>query len=258
MMGTRDLGRCVVFVALLSCKAQLCTAAITSYGAVTALTNVSQLAGIVGIADFDEGPTSGSVPIGQYTAQGMTLQVGALSSILSGVTTSGIAFQPSYGPHDTSLFPALIAGGGIHVNQFAYTAIAATFNSSVTQIGLTASRNGNQFITVWDQSGTMLGQVNWVPQVGMLSSFIGIDTNGVPIGMVTYGNDDVWNGETFIASGATTIFDTMMWASGTGDAVVPEPASIFIWSLLGLAIGAADRRRRRTLAFPYFKGNDCN
>ncbi|MBW2458338.1 MAG: hypothetical protein JRI68_27795 [Deltaproteobacteria bacterium] len=59
----------------------------------------------------------------------------------------------------------------------------ATFSGFVDQVGLTASTNGNQYLTVWDMSCPMIGQVNWVP--GGNSSFIGIDTGGVTIGMLT-------------------------------------------------------------------------
>ncbi|NVB43624.1 hypothetical protein G6O69_37790 [Pseudenhygromyxa sp. WMMC2535] len=88
-----------------------------------------------------------------------------------------------------------------------------TFSEPVTQVGLTAGKNGTQYLTVWDENGDILGQVTWVPNSD--SAFIGLDTNGVPIGMVTYGNDDVWSGVTYGIGGATIMSDTWIWALGT-------------------------------------------
>jgi MYXO-CTERM domain-containing protein len=59
----------------------------------------------------------------------------------------------------------------------------------------------------------MLGQVSWVPNAD--SAFFGIDTNGVPIGMLAYGNDDVWSGTTYNVDDqgdGLIITDTWMWA----------------------------------------------
>src|SRR5260370_1363382 len=58
----------------------------------------------------------------------------------------------------------------------------------------------------------MLGQVNWQPNGG--SSFVGIDSMGVPIGMVAYGNHDVWSGQPYGVGGSTIADDSWVWAAG--------------------------------------------
>ncbi|MEO5731981.1 MAG: hypothetical protein ABI134_21835, partial [Byssovorax sp.] len=78
----------LVFLSLIG-SAQAGT--VTSVGSVKALTDINQVLGLVGTASFDEGPTSGQVPLNQYSAQGLTWATGNLSSILAGVTTSGFA-----------------------------------------------------------------------------------------------------------------------------------------------------------------------
>ena len=214
-MRTALCRSCFIAAAILTCCSPLVASIVTSNGPVTALTNVSQLLGVVGTASFDEGETAGAIPLGTYTPKGMTFRTGALSSILPSVTTPGTASQPFYEQDSTysyELFPATISGGGTHAGQFAYAGAIATFSTTVTQFGLTASKNGNQFLTAWNKNGTLLGQVNWVPQND--SGFIGIDTGGVPIGMIAFGNDDLWNKETYDIAGPTIMFDTMQWASG--------------------------------------------
>ena len=200
----------LVFLSLIG-SAQAGT--VTAVGAVTALTDVSQVLGIIGTANFDEGPTSGPVPLNQYSAQGLTWVTGSFQTILPGVTSLGTAPGMGYGDSNFSTyFPGPITGGGSHVGQCVYAALVATFSGTVTQVGLTPSSAGAQFLTVWDKAGKILGQVNWVPSGAV--QFIGIDTKGTPIGMVAYGNDDVWKGVTFDASGTTTISDTWVWAAG--------------------------------------------
>ncbi len=180
---------------------------ITAVGAVTALTAYGQMNVVDGIAEYDEGPTSGGVPLTQYASQGMTFHTGTLANVLSGVTTPGTASQPNYATFAS--FAAPICGGGWHIGQSNMYAGVATFDTFVDQVGLTASTNGSQYLTVWDQSGQMLGQVNWVPNGS--SSFVGIDTGGVPIGMVAYGNDNLWTGGTYSISGDTIISDSWAW-----------------------------------------------
>ena len=186
---------------------------LTAFGAVKALNATSQVLGLVGTASFDEGPTSGNVPLSQYTPQGMTFGVGNLSTILAGVTTPGVASNPIYTTPFAGLFPTPIGGGGVQVSQLDLFGGVATFTAStITQVGLTASTNGDQYLTVWNKSGAMIGQVNWHPTGPV--QFIGIDTLGVPIGMVAYGNDDLWAGGAYDISGATIYADTWMWATG--------------------------------------------
>ncbi len=201
----------LVFLSLIG-SAQAGT--VTAVGPVKALTDINQVLGLVGTASFDEGPTSGQVPLNQYSAQGLTWVAGNLPSALPGVTTPGSAFQPQYGAFLPLRFPPPIGGGGTQIAQISngVGGVATFSGSNITQIGLTASTNGDQYLTVWNKSGAIIGQVNWVP--GGTSQFIGIDTLGVPIAMVAYGNDDLVNGGTYDISGSTIYSDTWVWATG--------------------------------------------
>lgn len=185
---------------------------ITAQGNVTALTNVNELQGIVGTATYDEGANNAQVPLGQYTPMGMTFFTGPLVNILAGVITGGNASQPLY-QTGNNYFPAPIAGGGVAQNAFTFFGGAVKFAQPVTQFGLTASRNGTQYITVWNMQGQMIGQVTWQPNND--SAFVGIDTNGVPIGMLTFGNDNLWGGGSYDIGGSTIISDHWIWALGT-------------------------------------------
>jgi MYXO-CTERM domain-containing protein len=182
---------------------------ITAQGNVTALTNVNQLQGIVGTATYDEG--GGSVPLGQYTPMGMTFFTGPLVNILPGVMAGGSASQPLY-QSGQNYFPAPIGGGGIAQSFYTFFGGAVKFTQPITQFGLTASRNGTQYITVWNMQGQMIGQVTWQPNND--AAFVGIDTNGVPIGMLTFGNDNIWSGAAYDIGGSTIISDQWIWALG--------------------------------------------
>ena len=173
---------------------------VTAQGAVTALDDVNQMQGIVGSGAYNEA-NAGGVPLGIYSAQGMTFHTGLLTNVLPGVTTGGSASQPSYQPHSDSYFPQPIGGGGLHELSFAYYGGVVTFDQPVTQLGLTAGRNGTQYLTVWDTNGVMLGQVTWTPAND--SAFIGIDANGVPIGMASYCDHNLWAGDDFGVGGST-------------------------------------------------------
>ncbi|MFV8749427.1 MYXO-CTERM sorting domain-containing protein [Nannocystaceae bacterium ST9] len=183
---------------------------ITAQGNVTALTNVNQLQGIVGTATYNEA-NNGGVPLGQYTPSGMTFFTGALTNILAGVMAGGNASQPIY-QTGQNYFPAPIAGGGVATGSYTFFGGAVKFTQPVTQFGLTAATNGTQYITVWNTSGTMIGQVTWQPNGD--SAFVGVDTNGQPIGMLTYGNDNIWAGAAYDIGGSTIISDTWIWALG--------------------------------------------
>lgn len=130
---------------------------ITSVGAVTALTNINQMTNITGHGNFDEGPTSGVVPANVYASQGLTWQQGKLSTILPGCTNTGTAYYPNYATF--SYFPQPIGGGGTATGQNNMFAGVATFSTIVTQVGLTASSNGTQYLTAFNATGSMIGQV---------------------------------------------------------------------------------------------------
>ncbi|MEO7328350.1 MAG: hypothetical protein ABI193_07215, partial [Minicystis sp.] len=182
---------------------------ITAQGAVVALSNVNQMIGIVGTAAFNEGPVSGDIPLGLYTPQGMTFKIGAFNTILAGVVQSGTATQPQY---TTFAFAMPVAGGGVATGANNLFAGVATFTGNITQVGLTAGQNGTQYWTVWNKTGGMIGQVKWVPAGD--SAFVGIDTLGVPIGMISYGNDDVFAGQAYGVGGSTIYSDHWIWATG--------------------------------------------
>lgn len=208
------LGIIGIAAALASIAGSASAGTITKVGAVKALTNTSQILGSLGAGNFDEGPTSGNVPLGVYSAQGLTWRTGALSTILPGVSNTGSAYQPQYVSEATysGYFPAPIGGGGTHAGQFNFFAGVATFSVTVTQVGLTASKNGTQYLTAFNSSGMMIGQVTWVPSND--STFVGIDTLGVPIAMIAYGNHDLWAGQPYDIGGSTIMSDSWIWATG--------------------------------------------
>lgn len=214
---------------------------ISAFGSVTALTDVSQLKGTLGTADFDGYTGFIQVPLNSYAAQGLMFHNEALSTILAGVTAVGTASTPLGTSLMCSYFPSL-AGGGSSEGSCEVFGGVATFTTLVTQVGMTISQNGNQFLTAWGIDGALLGQVNWVPNND--SSFFGIDTGGVAIGMVALGNDDVFDGEEYDVGGNTIISDSWKWASGSAATSVPEPASLALVAL-GLAGIASTRRKRK-------------
>jgi hypothetical protein len=212
---------------------------ITAVGAVDALTDVSQLGSVIGQADFNGGTAFTPVPLGLYSPQGMTFHTGALSSILPGVTTGGGATSgPEYADLDSfgTVFPSPIAGGGEATGQITFLAGVATFSVPVTQFGLTASMNGTQYITAWDNSGALIGQVSWVPNLD--ASFVGLDSRGVAIAMIAFGNDDLFAGAAYELGGLTNISDNWIWATS-----VPEPSS-FVLTALAAFVGVTLSRQR--------------
>ncbi|EYF00107.1 Hypothetical protein CAP_1358 [Chondromyces apiculatus DSM 436] len=186
--------------------------AIAATGDAQALTHVSQILGVVGTGNFDEGPTSGTVPANVYAAQGLVWQQGSFSTFFPGCVTPGSAQLLNYYGSPAGNFPSP-AGGGTQVGQASYTSFVAKFSTYVTQVGLTASTNGEQFLTAWRANGTLIGQVRWTPNGD--SAFVGIDTLGEPIAMVAFGNDDLMGGGAFDIGGATTFSDSWIWATGS-------------------------------------------
>jgi hypothetical protein len=184
------------------------TASVT--GNVTALTSTAALANIGGEADFDEGPTSGAIPLTQYTGQGMTFGAGTLSSILSGVSEMGAAIAPEYSTAGS--FPTPACGQAVVKDQHASYAAVATFSGTVTQVGLTISTESTRYITAWDSSGSMIGQLKWVPN-GSAAAFIGISSGSTPIAMIALGDDDVWGGDSYDPA-ADVYSDSWVWAAG--------------------------------------------
>ena len=163
------------------------------------------------MAEFSEGPAFTPVPLDHYAAQGLTFHTGPLTNVLAGVTASGSASQPTYASYN-QYFPQPIGGGADAQGFNTRLAGVVTFANPTTQFGLTASSNGAMYMTVWDENGALLGQVNWAPSGD--ATFVGVDTGGVPIGMLAYGNDDVWNNVTYDVGGSTIISDNWVWSAG--------------------------------------------
>jgi MYXO-CTERM domain-containing protein len=178
-------------------------------GNVTLLDDVDQLQIVVGTADWNAGP---EIPANFYADQGMTLHEGPFDAILPGVMEVGMGVLPFALDLMGVYFPGPIAGGGVAGGGSNIFGGVATFSDPITQFGAVGSTEGPQYITVWDQNGVMLGQVSWVPNAD--SAFFGVDTNGVPIGMITYGGDDVWGGVPYDVNDDQQIIvsDTWMWA----------------------------------------------
>ncbi len=210
---TLALRTAFVLVALAASPARAGT--ITKQGNVQIITSRAQLtSGFQG--NFDEGPLSGSVPLGVYSSSGLTWRTGSFASILPGVTTPGTATQGGYWNPNT-YFPSPIGGAGTQTGAATYLTGVATFSTPITIVGLTASTNGTQYLTAWNTTGQMIGQVTWVPSGD--AAFIGLDSMGVAIGMVAFGNDDLWNGQTYEVGGSTNISDSWIWLSCDRDGI---------------------------------------
>jgi MYXO-CTERM domain-containing protein len=198
-----------IFTACVSISPGAFAGQLSVQGNVTLLDDVDQLSNVVGTADFNGGVAP--IPFDFYTAQGMTLHEGSFDSILPGVTEVGTATQPFFFNLMGGYFPGPIAGDGVADDANNLFGGVVTFSDPITQFGAVGSTEGTQYITVWDQNGVMLGQVTWVPDFD--AAFFGIDTNGVPIGMLAYGSDDVWSGVPYnVEDGGLIISDTWMWA----------------------------------------------
>lgn len=182
---------------------------ITTQGSVTALDDINQIPSIRGSALFDE-MFNGNVPVDQYP--GMTFQVGMLVDMLPGVTAEGEVPDPAYtspGVH----FPYPIAGSGVQQGYVLLSGGAVTFTDpDITQVGMTMGGSAPSYITVWDANGMLLGQVTWTPEEGD-AAFVGVDTGGVPIGLLVVGSDDVFGGVPYDDLGAAARTDTWVWGA---------------------------------------------
>lgn len=183
---------------------------ITAQGNVVAIVDRNAFGPVQGTASFDGYPDNTAIPLDAYAGAGMTFQVGSFATIFPGAQGAGDAYQP-YAQPPSTLFPAPIGGNGVQQGSVNYFAGVARFSGTVTRVGLTASRNGTQYLTVWNQGGVIIGQVVWTPSSD--SAFVGLDTLGVPIGMVSYGNDDVRGGAFYEISGSTIYSDTWIWGN---------------------------------------------
>ena len=185
---------------------------ITAEGAVTALDDVTQITSVAGSALFDAA-TTGDVPLDVAVDQGLTFHIGPLIDILPGVAAAGEAVNPIY-VRVGDRFPFPIAGGGVANLGTVFYAGALTFSDPITQFGMTAGGGMIQYLTAYDDTGMIIGQVKWEPDPDLEdAAFVGIDTNGVPIAMLLIGNDDIAAGEEYVVTGAGTASDTWLWGA---------------------------------------------
>lgn len=215
---------------------------ITAQGSVTALNNINQINDQIGLITFDEpGSVSGSQIVQDFYTEshGLTYHDGALSSILPGVTTPGNA-SPSRIVSSSSLNGPILGGASASGNAARPGAAVFAENLDVTQIGLTAGTNGTQYLVAWDRSGNLIGQVTWDPQG--TRSFVGLDTNGVSIGMAIYGNDDLFAGETYSTGGSSIFMDNFVFGGSVNETSnsVPEPNSVILF-MFGLVFCASNK-----------------
>lgn len=209
MIATRTFARAVAgplaYFILISTAA---AGTITAQGNVTALDHVSQLPSVTGIALFD-GTFGGVIPLDEYADVGLTFHTGELDMIFPGVSEAGEVPDPVYTSPGV-FFPYPIAGGGVQLSSIIYNGGAVTFADPVTQFGLTAGGASVVHITAWDEMGVLIGAVTWEPE-DIEAAFVGIDTMGVPIGLLTVGNDDIFGGEEYDDLGVAANTDSWMW-----------------------------------------------
>jgi hypothetical protein len=212
---------------------------ITAQGGVTALTDISEMGTFV-TADFNL--PNGAAPLNTYSGLGFTLAPGSVSfsSILPGIMSAGTT-SPLQITDPNSFFPSF-TGGGSKSGKIGWLGLVGTFSTPVTQVGVTFSSNGNLYLTAWNSSGQLIGQITHTP--GGTAGFGGLDTGGTPIAMIAIGNDDVYGGTTYDTSGNTVFVDNLVFGNAAS-AGVPEPATLTMFSLGTLVLGAAFCRRKR-------------
>ncbi|MFV8751639.1 MYXO-CTERM sorting domain-containing protein [Nannocystaceae bacterium ST9] len=209
MHATRTIGLGLSLATYFTLTSVAWAGTVTVQGNVTALDDVTQIPSVVGSALFDE-QFSGEIPVDQYP--GMTFGVGEFAMILPGVMEVGEVPDPMYTSPGV-FFPAPIPGGGVQQGYILLSGAAVTFADPITQVGMTVGWSSTLYLTVWDQSGVMIGQITWEPEDGD-ATFLGVDTNGVPIGMLTVGNDDIWAGVAYDDLGPAARSDTWIWGVG--------------------------------------------
>ena len=183
-------------------------------GNVMSLDDATQVASVAGAALFDEA-LSGDIPLDLYADQGLTMHVGLFTDIIADVPITGMANPPIY-VSVGDRFPAPIAGGGIANQGIIFYGGALTFDDPISQFGLTTGGGIVTYITAYDAMGALIGQVVYEPDEELEdAAFFGIDTMGVPIGLLVIGNDDIAGGEEYIVTGSGTATDTWIWGAAT-------------------------------------------
>ena len=242
----------VVGLGVVAASGAVSAGQITAYGNVVPLNNINQMAAFTGRATFDS-KVSGSLNLTEYQDQGIRFIVDDLPEILPGCTTTGKSYQPYHYTNYMTDFvnPTTLEqppGGGMAEVAHVYHAGVATFTVPVTQFGLTARDFGLTYITAWDQNGHLIGQVEWNAQLNPTPGFVGLDTQGIPIAMIAYGNDDIYSGEGYSASPGTFIVsDTWVWGPGecqvgqvTADPSFPNVTALTSSRQMGVAAGIAE------------------
>jgi len=221
----------------------LFAATVSVVGGVTAIGNASGVTGDVRGQNFNSGANFTFVPPDLMAADGLTILTDSALGPVSG-TSSG----PRYLDHPINnfLFPSPGGGGSHSGNALLFGAVLEIDPLvEVTQFGLTMSRNATQFITAYDRTGVLIGQLEYDPS-GADSNFVGIDTGSTPIGWLAVGNDDLAGGTDFSNAGFATVTDDWMW----NYSAVPEPEE---WALMILGGGGLLFwwwRRRRLVPVP--------
>jgi hypothetical protein len=190
---------------------------------------------------------NGVAPLYSYSGLGFNLAAegASFSSILPGNVSSGTATAlaitiPSvFG----NVYPS-ITGGGSQSGKIGWRGPVGTFSVPVTQVGVTFSANGILYLTAWDSSGQLIGQITHTPGVSGSAGFGGLDSGSTPIAMIAIGNDDVFGGNPYASGGNTIIVDNLVFGNAAS-AGVPEPATLTMFSLGTLVFGAAFCRRKR-------------
>jgi len=187
-----------VFAVALLAVGGLHAATVTVHGSITLLQDASMLGPDTSLADFNDGTAGDPVDPSTYSSLGLDLDPD---------------FAGIYSDRPNRFKGSNDADGLHHQGGF-----EATFSEPMNQFGLTAGRNADTYLTVYDTAGDMIGQVDWEPDGD--PGFIGIDTGGVEIGMIRYGNDDLWNGRRFTPNRGQPVHADN-WRFGYNP--VPEP-----------------------------------
>lgn len=256
--GKNTMVRSLLIASFVFLSVPHCMGSITLAGNVTALSHTNQLNPSVVVADFDDVNFGGrnEVPPNFYNANcGMTLhgEFTPFSTILPGIVSTGAAVTPAASPIAlySDNFPSPILGGGSASGNIAIFGLVGTFSQPVYQIGATISRNGafappasgTMYITAWDATGQLVGQVGYYPDDANTSaSFVGLDSGMTPIAMYSIGNDNIFAGESFDVTGQATELDNFVCA-------IPEPTSfLFLGLLATLVQGWSWAKKRRRVA----------
>jgi hypothetical protein len=193
---------------------------------------------------FDDDPTYGSVTVSfgtQFAGQTLGTSYNSLSSSAATGPLSFAAGQPDVMTQFDLRRPNTIRLGGVEGTARYTTPIAILFDHPVSQVGFTLGfldeLPPSARIEAFEASGASLGVLTGIPHgftaLGVVES-TGDRISGVSIYLPDGSIDEEGFG-----------IDALTFSIG---GVVPEPATFFIWSLLGLATFSAVWYSRRGLA----------